>query len=184
MRKILLICLSLYLLQCTTTVKIITDPPGLDVYNQSQRLGKTPVEVVMPDGIFENYYLEFKKDRKYLRNVRMATEIKTGALVGAICFLFPVLWVVGPRPYQEYTIDNAFDQKAMKKDSALVVSNLPQGVEMVVGTKSFGKNSSAYIEANEYKVKLCDHLKCNDIGKHRFEKDSGYLYQLDSSNRQ
>lgn len=183
MRKILILALCLSLSQCTTTVKINTDPEGLDIYYQNMRLGKSPVEAVMPDGVFESYYLEIKKDRKFLRTVRLATEVKALALVGGICFLVPFIWVVGPRSYQQYTIDEAFDKKALKSESALVVSHLPAGVEMIVGTKVLMKDEYAYLDGKEYQVKICDQDKCTDLGKHRFENDHGYFYQLESSIR-
>ncbi|TGK56933.1 hypothetical protein EHQ27_11185 [Leptospira wolffii] len=180
MKKALFV-LILILVQCTTTVRVNTDPQGLDIYYFGQRMGKTPLEMEMNDGVFESRIFEIKKDRKVLRIVPVATEVKIPALIGGICFLFPFLWVVGPKSYQHYTIDEAFDKTTLREDSALVMVHLPKGMEMIVGTRVLKSEDSAYISGQRENVKLCDSEKCNDLGSHDFKNGQGYFYQLDTN---
>ncbi len=183
MKKYISILSIAVIMQCSpsTMVKINTEPAGLDVYYQGMKIGKSPVDVEMSNLVFEKHIVEIKKDKKILRTLPVVTEIKTTNLIGGICFGVPFIWISGPKSYQNYTIDEALSSFSTKDDSALIVSHLPQGVNLMVGSHILKSEDYAYVEGKDQEIKLCDSESCKNIGSHKFENQKSYFYQLNVS---
>ncbi|TGK29473.1 hypothetical protein EHQ12_17345 [Leptospira gomenensis] len=166
----------------STMVKVNTEPAGLEVYYQGMKVGKAPVDVEMSNIIFEKHVLEIRKDKKILRTVPVITEVKSINIIGGICFLVPFIWVSGPKSYQNITIDDAITSEfSSKKEAALVVSHLPQGVTMTIGARVLGSEDYAYVEAKDQEIKLCDSESCKSLGIHNFETEKSYFYQVNAN---
>ncbi|PJZ52291.1 hypothetical protein [Leptospira adleri] len=183
MKKYFLLFTVAAIVHCSpsTMVKINTEPSGLDVYYQGMKIGKSPVDVEMSNLVFEKHIVEIRKDKKILRTLPVVTEIKAVNLIGGICLWVPFIWIAGPKSYQNYTIDEALSDFTTKDDSALVVSHLPQGVTMMVGSQVLRSEDYAYLDGKEHEIKLCDSESCKSIGSHRFEKEKSYFYQLNAN---
>ncbi|MDV6236757.1 hypothetical protein CH379_014105 [Leptospira ellisii] len=184
MKKYLSILAVIAIVHCapSTMVKINTEPSGLDVYYQGMKVGKSPVDVEMSNLIFEKHIVEIRKDKKILRTVPVATEIKSTNVVGGICLGVPFIWVSGPKSYQNITIDDAVTSEfSVKSDAALVVSHLPKGVTMTVGARVLGSEDYAYVEGKDQEIKLCDSESCKSFGIHKFETQKSYFYQINAN---
>jgi hypothetical protein len=106
---LLLITITLLVLlfsACSTSVTIDTDPPGAEVRLNYQRIGTTPVTVVLSDAVWEEFFVEISKPGYRTIRTTLRKEIKPGAVVGGLLgFVVPWLYAWGPAPYHYFELE-------------------------------------------------------------------------------
>jgi hypothetical protein len=104
MKPFIALALTLALVGCTTLVQIESNPPGANVRLEGKDLGKTPLSVELSDAVWENYNVIFKMAGYRELRVKLAKEIKAGALIGGLFFAIPLLWCYGPDENQYFDL--------------------------------------------------------------------------------
>ena len=89
----------------STRVRIISDVPGADVYVDGENVGKTPTEIVLSNGVWEDPEIVLKKDGYQDQYTTVNKELKVFNLVSGLILWWPsLLYVYGPKQFQHYIL--------------------------------------------------------------------------------
>ncbi len=106
----LFLILIFFIVSCSSTVKINSDPQGAAVYIDGEKKGVTPYEHTDTKTIFTTTDLTLKKDGyEDLKATLKKDKFAVGPCIGGVFLLFPFLWVM------EYPAEKNFElSKEMK----------------------------------------------------------------------
>ncbi len=86
---------------CTSTVRIETRPPGLEVLINDQPRGKSPVVLQLSDFVGDEYRLKLVNERgQVVHTGYLQKEFRVGRIIYGLCLMYiPWLWAYGPQSY-------------------------------------------------------------------------------------
>jgi hypothetical protein len=98
------IILTLFIVSCSSTVKINSDPQGATVYIDGEKKGVTPYEHTDTKTIFSTTSVTLKKDGyDDLHGTLTKDKFSVGPCIGGFFLLVPFLWIM------EYPAEKNFE---------------------------------------------------------------------------
>lgn len=98
MKRFIALLVLVALTGCSTLVTIRTDPEDARIYINNDPKGKAPFMDKLPNGIFTRYVYRIEADGHKPLYGELQKEFKWGAFIAGWFFVFPWVWVAGPRP--------------------------------------------------------------------------------------
>jgi hypothetical protein len=90
---------------CTALVRIEKNVPGATVKIDGRVVGKTPLELNLSDGIWEDFSVVIEKPGYSILRTRLHKEPKVGTFIAGMFLCWPLLlWTYGPEPYQNFEL--------------------------------------------------------------------------------
>ena len=102
-----LVCLSAaFLYACASTTKIDTTPSGATLYINGEKAGTTPYTYTDTKIVGSTVQLKLKKDgfEDFQTIMTRNEEADTGAIVGGVLTLVPLLWSMKYKPTHTYEL--------------------------------------------------------------------------------
>ncbi|WCL47648.1 hypothetical protein [Leptospira sp. GIMC2001] len=93
-------------IQCTTTATIRTEPINVDIYQDNELLGKSPLEHDFSNFLFNRNEIELRKEDRVIRKTELVREGKFWTTVGCYFLYVPCLWIAGPKKDQLFILEN------------------------------------------------------------------------------
>jgi len=128
-KKLIFLLLGVLLINCSTTVRITSDPEGAHVLINEKSIGKTPLEVSRSDFAFETHRIKLKLEGYRTIHSELEKEFKPGSCAGGVFVLIPFLWVYGPKQVQHYVLE-----KADSKTSNPIIINNSNNITLYIDT--------------------------------------------------
>jgi len=104
-RSLSLFVIIIFFTQCSTTVRITSDPAGAQVYINEKSVGKTPIEISKSDFVFTSYRIRLTLEGYRTIYSELDKEFKPCACAGGLLLIFPFLWVSGPKEVQHFVLE-------------------------------------------------------------------------------
>lgn len=94
---------------CSTMVKITSEPPDAELTYKGRMVGKTPLEMEMSDSLFEETKITLKKEGYQTRDTFIERRVSTGMLIfnvlfGIFTLMISWLYVAPPKEYQNFVL--------------------------------------------------------------------------------
>jgi hypothetical protein len=102
----LFLVLFVFLASCSSSTRIISEPPGAVVVVNGQAVGETPYVYEDSKISFSKTLITLEKEGYKDKNIvlRKDEEIDMGAIVGGIFFQWPFIWTFGYQPEHYYEL--------------------------------------------------------------------------------
>ena len=106
MKKLVCIALAISVSACASTTIINSDPSGARVYLNGEKVGTTPYTHTDTKIVGSTNTVLLKKEgyQDFSALFSRNEDVSVGAIVGGICVLVPLFWVMDYKPTPSYEL--------------------------------------------------------------------------------